>query len=63
MILLDDVGRCLGQDHLNPSRICPHRAQCERYLNRATGGPRTPHYSHLCANQNYDDRIIGDAND
>lgn len=63
MMLLDDVGRCMGQDHLNPSRICPHRAQCERYLNRATGGPYTTYYAHLCRDHTYQHWIIGDAND
>jgi hypothetical protein len=60
MILLDDVGRCMGQDNIDHNRICPHRAQCERYLNRAAGGPYTPYYAHLCRDHTYQHWIIGD---
>jgi hypothetical protein len=44
MPLPNDVSRCEGE-YLT---ICPRRENCRRYLDRGTGGERTPHHPHLC---------------
>jgi hypothetical protein len=45
MPLPNDYSRCEGE-HLT---ICIRREKCQRYLDRGTGGERTPHHKQLCA--------------
>ena len=40
MYLLNDRARCHGKN-------CESRDTCERYLQRRTGGPQTPHYENM----------------
>lgn len=40
MHMLKDRARCHGQN-------CESRDTCERYLQRRTGGPMTPHYESM----------------
>lgn len=40
MKLLNDRARCQGQN-------CDSRDTCERYRQRMTGGPQTPHYESM----------------
>ena len=52
MALLNDVARCQGDTHLPTTGrwICDRRETCARYVERNTGGERTPNFAYLCLN-------------
>lgn len=49
-MLLNDVCRCEGDMHLPTTGrwLCEKRESCARYVERNTGGERTPHGQYLC---------------
>lgn len=49
-MLLNDMARCMGSKDLrhNVIALCDRRETCARYLERGSGGPRTPHHPYLC---------------
>lgn len=54
MPILNDMARCDGEKVVGrfvderTQAICEKRETCARYVERNTGGPRTPHHHYLC---------------
>jgi hypothetical protein len=51
MRLPNDVGRCLGLSVVGSkigTIVCDRRKTCARYLQRNTGGERTPYTTMMC---------------
>ena len=50
-MLANDVCRCDGSKETIDQKVvvhCARRRECARYVERHTGGERTPHHHYLC---------------